>query len=128
MISGAQGNSSVALGQLQMQQAQRNAEQAEQRARALQTQARTAQQEAVQAQSNARELQTSSVQARGDADNARRNVLTLESVGEINTQLGALREQISNVLAAPAAATVAPPASYRNAEGQATGSLINVTA
>lgn len=127
MISGAQGSSSAALGQLQMQQAQRNAEQAEQRARALQTQARAAQQEAVQAQSNARELQTSSVQARGDADNARRNVSTLQSVGEVNTQLGALREQIANVLTPPAIETAAP-AAYTNVDGQATGTLINVTA
>jgi len=127
MISGAQGSSSAALGQLQMQQAQRNAEQAEQRARSLQTQARAAQQEAVQAQRNASELQSNSVQARGDAENARRNVSTLQSVGEINTQLGALREQIANVLAPPGIEAAAP-AAFTNVEGQATGTLINVTA
>jgi len=127
MISGAQGSTSAALGQLQMQQAQRNAEQAELRAQALQTQARAAQQEAVQAQRNASELQSNSVQARGDADNARRNVSTLQSVGEINTQLGALREQIANVLSPPATEALAS-AAFTNVEGQTTGTLINVTA
>lgn len=126
MIPGAQGASSAAWGQLQTQQAQRNAEQAEQRARALQSQARSAQQDADRAQENARQLQTSSVQARSDADSARRNVSSLESLGQVNNQLGELRNQILAVLE-PSQPVVAAPA-YTNAEGQATGTLINTVA
>jgi type II secretory pathway pseudopilin PulG len=128
MIPGAQGAGSAVWGQMQMQQAQRNAEQAEQRARALQSQARSAQQDADRAQDNARELQSSSVQARGDADSARRNVSSLESLGQVNSQLGELREQISAVLAPSQPEAAAPTPTFTNVEGQATGTLINTVA
>jgi chromosome segregation ATPase len=128
MIAGSQGSSSAAWGQLQSQQAQRNAEQAEQRARALQSQARSAQQEADRAQENARALQGSSSQARSEADSARRNVSSLESLGQVNNQLGQLREQIATVLAPSQAVTPAPVPAYTNVEGQATGTLINTVA
>ena len=128
MIAGSQGSSSAAWGQLQTQQAQRNAEQAEQRARALQSQARTAQQEADRAQENARALQGSSSQARSDADSARRNVSSLESLGQVNNQLGQLREQIATVLATNQPANVTPAPVFTNVEGQATGTLINTVA
>lgn len=128
MISGTQGSSSAMWGQLQQQQAQRTAEQAEQRARTLQTQAQAAQREADQAQGNARNLKIDSNQARSDADSARRSVAVQRSVGEVNNQLGGLREQIANVLSSPTLVPTASAASFTNAEGQATGTLINVTA
>lgn len=126
MIAGAQGTSSAAWGQLQMQQAQRNADQAEQRARALQSQAQAAQQEADQAQNNARELQGSSSAARNDADSARRNVTTMQSLGQVSAGLSELRTQIAEVVAPPPAPAVTP--AFTNAEGQVTGTRINVTA
>jgi len=128
MIPGAQGAGSAMWGQMQMQNAQRNAEQAEQRARALQSQARSAQQDADRAQENAQQLQGSSAQARGDADSARRNVSSLESLGQVNSQLGELREQISAVLAPTPPAAAAPTPTFTNVEGQATGTLINTVA
>lgn len=129
---------SVAWGQLQQLQAQRNADQAEQRARSLQNMAQSAQREADQAQNNARTLRVDSTQARGEADTARRNLASMSGMNEVSKQLGELREQIGNALAEPvgesAAATSAPAPSrapattYTNAQGQATGSLVNVTA
>lgn len=127
MIAGAQGARSAVWGQLQMQQAQRSADQAEQRARALQSQAQAAQQEADQAQSNARELQGSSSQARNDADSARRNVTALQSFGQVNADLSELRTQVAEVLAPKTPAPEVSP-SFTNAEGQVTGTRINVTA
>lgn len=128
MISGTQGSGSAMWGQLQTQQAQRTAEQAEQRARSLQNMAQSAQREADQAQGNARNLKIDSNQARSDADGARRNVAVQQSVGELSSQFGELREQISNVLSSPTLAPKASAPSFTNAEGQATGTLINVTA
>ncbi|WP_306607341.1 hypothetical protein [Azonexus sp.] len=127
MISSTQGSSSAAWGQLQQQQAQRNAEQAEQRARSLQTMAQAAQREADQAQGNARNLKIDSSQARTDADSAQRNVAAMSSLNTVNTQLGELRNQISNVLSSPSVASTTPSA-YTNVDGQATGTLINITA
>jgi chromosome segregation ATPase len=114
------------MGQLQMQQAQRNAEQAEQKARALQAQARVAQTEADRAQENASRLQGSSSQASNDAASARRNLSSMEAFGDINASLSDLSSQIAAVLAPPE--TSASSAGFINSEGQATGTLINVTA
>ena len=127
MISGTQGSSSAVMGQLQQQQAQRNAEQAGQRARSLQNMAQAAQREADQAQGNAQTLKTDSVQARNDANSAQRNLAAMSSLGKVDASLGELRNQISNVLASPTMASKAPPA-YTNADGQVTGTLINVKA
>jgi len=126
MISGAQGSASAVMSQLQMQQAQRNAEQAESKARSLQAQARVAQTEADRAQQNARQLQGSSSQASTDAASARRNVSSLEAFGSLNTGLSELRTQIAAVLAPEA--PVATAETFVNSEGQTTGTLVNVTA
>jgi hypothetical protein len=131
MISGTQGSGSAMWGQLQMQQAQRTADQAEQRARALQDSAQAAQREADQAQGNARNLKIDSNQARGEADTARRNVAVQRSASEVSSQFGELREQIATVLSSPTLQPTASPSSttsFTNAQGQATGTLINVTA
>lgn len=126
MISGAQGGASSVMSQLQMQQAQRNAEQAEQKARALQAQARTAQTDADRAQENANRLQGSSSQAKSDAASARRNLYSLEAFSDINASLADLSTQIAAVLA-PSEAPAAN-AAFINSEGQATGTLVDVTA
>ncbi len=127
--SGAQSASSGLWAQLQLQQARRNADQAEQQAAALQAQAQSAQSVADRAQENARSLQVESQQARGDASQARLNLATLNSVGEVQSQLGELQTQISQVLqSAPRVATTTTVAPVVNTSGQPTGTLVNVTA
>lgn len=130
MISSTTSGAAGALwGQLQQQQAQRTAEQAEQRARALQAQARSAQSDADRAQENARSLSVESDQAQGDARTARQNVSSLASLDTLNSEFGALREQIAKVTqAAPVAASPVAPTTFTNSSGQETGTLINVTA
>lgn len=127
--SGVQSPGSGIWAQLQQQQAQRNADQAEQQARALQSQARQAQTVADRAQENARSLKVQSGQAQGAAENARRGLAAMESIGQVQTQISDLRDQISAELA-PAAAVTETTASVTviNAFGQATGTLVNVTA
>jgi hypothetical protein len=127
--SGVQSPGSGIWAQLQQQQAQRNADQAEQQARALQSQARQAQTVADRAQENARSLKVQSGQAQGEAENARRGLAAMESIGQVQTQISDLRGQISAELAPAAAVTeTTAPATVINVFGQATGTLVNVTA
>lgn len=111
--------------QIQQQFAERNAVQAEQRARALQSQARQAQGEADRAQKNARSLKQQSTQAQGEAEQARRSLSAIGSIGEVQAGFSALRTQIGEVLAD---ADQAPPAAVVNAYGETTGTRVNVTA
>jgi len=127
--SGAQSASSGLWAQLQLQQARRNADQAEQQAAALQAQAQSAQGVADRAQENARSLQVQSRQAQGDASQARLDLATRSSVGEVQSQLSDLKTQIAKVLQSDAP-IAEPPASAPvvNTSGQQTGTLVNVTA
>lgn len=119
--------SSSVYSQLQQQQAKRTADQAEQTARDLQSKASQARAAANQAQQNARTLEVKSDQAQGNAETAKRNVVALKSVGETQTQISALRDQIASVIApTESAATTAAP--VVNALGEQTGTLVNVTA
>src|SRR5574343_933545 len=128
-LSGSQAGGSALWGQIQQQQAQRNADQAEQRARGLAVSAREAQSVDDRAQENAWSLQVRSNQARGEASEARQDVSVLSSLGRVQAQLNDLSEQIDKVLTADstnaATATLAPVV---NAFGQETGTLVNVTA
>ncbi|MGB4062252.1 MAG: hypothetical protein WBK19_00320 [Azonexus sp.] len=127
--SGAQSASGGLWAQLQLQQARRNADQAEQQAAALQAQARSAQSVADRAQESARSLQVQSRQAQGDASQARLNLATQSSVGEVQSQLGELKTQISKVLQSePLVVTATTAAPVVNTSGQQTGTLVNVTA
>ncbi|WP_265943328.1 hypothetical protein [Dechloromonas sp. A34] len=128
--SGLQSPSGGIWSQIQQQQAQRNADQAEQQARALQSRAREAQTVADRAQENARSLKVQSGQAQGQAESARRGLVAMESIGKVQTGINDLREQISAALAPAetAVATTAEPAAVINVFGQATGTLVNVTA
>jgi chromosome segregation ATPase len=110
--------------QIQQQFAERNAVQAEQRARALQSQARQAQGEADRAQENARSLKQQSTQAQGEAEQARRSLSAIGSIGEVQAGFSALRTQIGEVLAG----TEKTPAPVVNAYGETTGTRVNVTA
>lgn len=127
--------------QSRLQQAQRNAERAEQEARALQVSARAAQASADQAQENARNLQVQSDQAWDHAGRARQGVAALRSVAESRSELGARAGRALESIQARDAATVPAVASRTttvaavatakpvvNTEGQTTGALISVTA
>ena len=128
--AGAQSASSGLWAQLQLQQARRNADQAEQQAAALQSQARSAQTVADRAQENARSLQVQSRQAAGDASQARLNLATQDSATQVQSQLGDLKAQISEVLTSDTLSTTPTVAATPviNSSGHATGTLVNVTA
>ena len=114
---------------MQLQRAQRNAEQAEVKARALASQARAAESEAARAQENARNLRVESTQANSQAAEAQRGVVEMKGWSLLSSQFSGLQSQIKEVLqntAPTAAATPATP--VVNAYGQATGSVVNVTA
>jgi hypothetical protein len=128
-LSSSQAGGSALWGQIQQQQAQRNADQAEQRARALASSARDAQAVADRAQESARSLQVQSNQAQGEASEAKRGVAELSSLGEVQVQLSDLHEQISTVLKTESTTTTsATLAPVVNSFGQETGTLVNVTA
>lgn len=116
--------------QVQQQQAQRNADQAEQRAKVLQSQAQQAQSDADRAQEKARTLQVDSNSAQQDAGEAKRNLVAMKSLEGVQTQFSDLRQQIGKILQAESTSTVAAAtlAPVVNAFGQETGTLVNVTA
>ena len=121
------------FAQIQQQQAQRNAEQAEAKARSLQVQARSAQIEADLAQEDARSIKVQSEQASADAGQARQGLVALKSIGETQSQLSDLREQLVSIKLGSDAASVSAAGSGAlapvvNAFGQPTGTLVNVTA
>lgn len=125
--AGLPSSGSGIWGQIQQQQAQRNADQAEQQARALQARAQQAQAAADQAQENARSLKVESTQARVEADSAQRGVVAMKSLNEVQGGLSTLREQIGQVLET-SLAEPGQPAPVINTSGQQTGTLVNVTA
>ena len=129
--------SSGFLAQIQKQQAQRNADQAQQQARTLKAQAQSAQAVADRAQENARELRLEAGSAQNNAADARKNLAALDSLGEVQNQLTDLRDQIGSVLKTGALSgitstdTESPPiasSAVVNAFGQQTGTMVNVTA
>lgn len=130
-ISGAQAAAQSGLQQLRLQQAKRNAEQAEQVANSLQAQARDAQQRAGEAQENARSISAQSDQARSTAGQARQGLAALTTGSQMQSQLGRVIEQVIDKQKAPeppavVAKSPAPPVT--NTQGQVTGTVINTTA
>lgn len=126
--SGTQAAGSALWAQIQQQQAQRTADQAEQRARALQSQAQAAQSEAVRAQETARALQSESTAAQNDAGEARRSVIALRSQSALQEQFSNVQGQIARVLDTSLSATPNASAGVVNTSGQQTGTVIDVTA
>jgi len=127
----SQSPGSAVWGQIQQQQAQRNADQSASQARALRAQASEAQSNADQAQQAARALKAESSQAQVAADAARLGLAALKTSGEVLTRFGAQVARI-NVPQATAATVQAPPEPTQpavvNAYGQQTGTLLSVTA
>ena len=126
-VSASQASSAI-WGQLQQQQAERNADQAEQRARSLQGQARAAQSEADRAQENARNLQVESNTAQSEAGEAKRNLVAMRSLQDVQTQFSDLRQQIGKILKPETTTETTALAPVVNAYGQETGTVVNVTA
>ena len=116
--------------QIQQQQAQRVADQAEANARALQGKARDAQTVADRAQETARSLSVKSGQAQGEADAAQRGLSAMAAGEEVQAMLSGLHEQISAVSSTESTAPAPSQVSTTvvNSFGQATGGLVNVTA
>lgn len=126
-----QSSSSGIWAQMQQQQAQRSADQAEQQARSLKAMAQDAEATAAQAQENARTLKVQSSQAQGEAESARRGVAAMKSLGVVQAQFAGLRQQISDVLSPTepvAGGSTGVAAPVVNAYGQQTGGMVNVTA
>ena len=119
--------------QLQLQQAQRSANIAEQAARALRSRAESAQKSADQEQERARQLRVDARQADQVAGSARQGLAALESLQEVQGEFDGIRQQIADVEAGSYTITTNPdvlPAKSAsvNAEGQSTGSLVDTTA
>ena len=129
-VSGVQDAGAGLWAQVQEQQAQRAADQAEQKARSLRTQASNAQAIAVRAQENARTLKIQSSQADNDANNALMGLAQSRSMSKVQSNLSDLHQQLTSVLATPAASTVSTSTAQPvlNAEGQTTGAVISVKA
>lgn len=134
-LSSGQSVGSSLWGQIQQQQAQRSADQAEQRAITLQQRAREAQSVADRAQENARLLKVESNQAQGEATQAKQGLAERAAVAKVQVRLSDLHEQISSMLKAESttnasaiSATSASLAPVLNSLGQSTGTLVNVTA
>lgn len=130
-LSGVQDASAGLWAQLQQQQAQRTADQAQAKARSLQVLAREAETTAQQAQETARSFQVRASQADGEARNAALGLARLESSNQVRSGLNDLHQQVGSLLqeTAPGASqSGASPQSVVNAAGQTTGTLISVTA
>ena len=118
--------------QMQVQQAQRNADQAEQNARALQAQAGNARRSADRAQENARSLEVQSSQAQAYADRAQQGVATYRSEVQTVSKLAGAYDKVSQAM--HGAQVQQPQAPQQNvptvvnSQGQTTGQVVNITA
>lgn len=122
-VGAATSASQSILQQLQLQQAQRNADQAAQNARTLQAQASDAQRVADRAQDKARTLKVAANQAQTIAGQAAMGLQATRSWGQAKVQLSNTYTQVAQ------AQQTAPKAQpVLNAQGQVTGSKVNVTA
>jgi hypothetical protein len=124
--SSTQSVSGAIWAQLQQQQAQRAADQAEQNARALQVRAHDAESQAQRAQEKARTIKVEYDQAEGKLGDAKQNVAALATVTQLQEGMQAVRLGIASSTLAASAASSAP--AVVNAYGQQTGTVINVTA
>lgn len=128
-LSSAQSVSGIVWQEVQRQQAQRNADQAEQAARSLRADAQAAQSVADRAQENARSISAESGQADSRSAQARQGLAAMKSIGEVQSGFANLRQQISSVLSSDYVTPVSiQPAAVINTSGQETGTVINVMA
>lgn len=127
--AGAQSVTQYGWEQLKLQQAQRNADQAQQTAQSLQVQAQDAQRTADKAQENARSLSVQAEQAQGDAGRAEQGLAAITTSGQTQIQLtNAFNQAAQQQSAQPATPPTQQPSPVVNAQGQTTGRVINTSA
>ena len=129
-ISGAQAAAQSGVQQFKLLQAERNAQQAEQTARALQAEASDAQQAAREAEEEARSVTARADQAQTNAGRARQGVAAIRAVGQSQIQLANPVTPVAQTpkLAGPAAPTRSATPPVVNTQGQLTGTVVNTTA
>lgn len=127
--SGAQAVTQAAWKSLQLEQAKQFAERAATNARMLQARASAAQSEADRAQASARSLNVKASQAQDVAIQADRDVRSSESYGRIGTDvMTRVTQAAERPAAGEAASSVQAAAPTVNTQGEAIGTVINVTA
>lgn len=138
-VSSLSSANEYGLQQLRMQQARRDADQAEQAARSLRAQADGAQRVAEEAQESARTLGVQSDQAEARAGQARQGLASVASTQQAITQLtkgvnqAVVSEPVVPVVqpspqGGKAAVATAGAAPVVNAQGQVTGTIVNTSA
>jgi hypothetical protein len=124
--SGVQLANQSAWQQFKLSLAERNADQAEQQARALRSQADSAQREASQAQQNARSLEVEAGNAENTAGAARRGITTMRAVEDTGSRLAATYDRLAQVQTVTVDS--ADTAAVVNTQGQVTGQVVSVAA
>ncbi len=128
-VSSISSAAQYGMQQIMVQQAKRNADQAEQTAQALQAQANDAQRVAERAQENARSLAIQSDQAQQRAGQARQGLAVLSAEQQSNARLvNAINLTAGSQQPAVATAPSTTPSPVVNSQGQVTGKTINTTA
>ena len=128
-LSATSSVSQSGFQQLQLQQARRNADQAEQSARSLRSQADSAQRVASRAQEGARLLSVEAGQAQDRAGQARQGVVSQESLARTSAQIGEIHSRVAEKFLddeTPQVVSAAPV--VVNTQGQVTDGNVNVTA
>jgi len=125
---GMQAATQAGYQQLELLNAKRAAEKAEQVARALEEKASEAQQVADRANARAQTLAVQSKQARNIAGQAYQGLAVMKTVSGMQAGLLKMADQViaRQQVAAPAAKTEMPP--VVNTSGQVTGTVVNTTA
>ena len=117
--------------QLKLQQAQRDADRADWDARALQAQAQQAQRVANRAEEVARSLGVQADQAQDEAAKARQGLASLSSLGQMQTLLNHVSEQVFQTPQTGAqtdSQAQTNATAVVNTQGQVTGTVVNTTA
>ena len=115
--------------QFKVSQAERNADQAEQNARALRAEADAAQRSADRAQENARTLGVDADQAQQSAGRARQGVAASRTEVQAGTRLSAAVDKVVQAqVQAQAPAPAQPKEPVVNSLGQVTGQVVSVSA
>lgn len=132
--SGIQSAAQTGWQQLKLQQAKRNADQAEQTARSLLTQAQDAQRTADREQETARTLSVQSDQALSVAGRARQGLAALSSLSQMQAQLTHVADLViqnqrnAQASSPPQTSATASATPVVNTQGQLTGTVVNTTA